>query len=279
MVVGALLATKEGAGGILPHHRGIDHHKGLAGVGRALVDALGKKSLAGAALAKDHDVLLGLGQLFPRRHGLGDGHRIAHKVFPLVPGHKFLGIRRLFPAAAVRQHGNEHSHLAVALLELSLHTAHHGTVEQVDVVGLDLAALIKRVIRERGNQLAQLQAPELAALQAHQSFCLLVERGNAVVLIGDDDARRHVPDQRVRDSLLAGGGLQLRGQKAGPLNAGADGVLTIVDEDARQPQPLGHLHRQGRSNDAITAGVLQQVGQLRLALKINGLNGDAGQLL
>lgn len=177
-------------------------------------------------------------------------------------------------------HGNEHSHLAVALLELSLHTAHHGTVEQVDVVGLDLAALIKRVIRERaGNQLAQLQAPELAALQAHQSFCLLVERGNAVVLIGDDDARRHVPDQRVRDGLLAGGGLQLRGQKAGPLNAGADGVLTIVDEDARQPQPLGHLHRQGRSNDAITAGVLQQVGQLRLALKINGLNGDAGQLL
>lgn len=197
VVVGALLAAKEGAGGILPHHRGIDHHKGLAGVGRALVDALGKKALAGAALAKDHDVFLGLGQLFPRRHSLGDGHRIAHKVFPLVPGHKFLGIRRLFPAAAVRQHGNEHSHLAVALLELSLHTAHHGTVEQVDVVGLDLAALIKRVIRERGNQLAQLQAPELAALQAHQSFCLLVERGNAVVLIGDDDARRHVPDQRI----------------------------------------------------------------------------------
>ena len=69
MVVGALLAAKEGAGGILPHHRGIDHHKGLTGVGRALVDALGKKALAGAALAKDHDVLLGLGQLFPRRPG------------------------------------------------------------------------------------------------------------------------------------------------------------------------------------------------------------------
>ena len=185
-------------------------------MGRALVDALGKKALAGAALAKDHDVLLGLGQLFPRRHGLGDGHRIAHKVFPLVPGHKFLGIRRLFPAAAVRQHGNKHSHLAVALLELSLHTAHHGTVEQVDVVGLDLAALIKRVIRERGNQIAQLQAPELAALQAHQSFCLLVERGNAVVLIGDDDTRRHVPDQRVHDGLLAGGGPAAPRPERGP---------------------------------------------------------------
>ena len=146
-------------------------------------------------------------------------------------------------------------------------------------VGLNLSAFIKRCIGKGGNHIGEELAPEFLLLKAGEFLRLLIEGGDAPVFIRDDDSGRHIADDGVSNGLLPGGGLQLCRQIAVLIDAGTNGVLALVDQNALQTQPLGNLVGKGRTDDAVAVRMGEVILQLRFTLIVNGVDGNFREAL
>ena len=78
---------------------------------------------------------------------------------------------------------------------------------------------------------------------------------------------------------MASGRKVLFRQIAGLIDAGTNGVLALVDQNALQTKPLGNLVGKGRTDDAVAVRMGEVILQLRFTLIVNGVDGNFREAL